>query len=205
MWKNRRQGKTTDVYGGAPPGGEVKIEMIGKEGVVALEKVPVNTITDQLAAAVHLPGVLLGITQAQTASYKLTDHQVQMIVSKVQAYRNDYFNVKKQIVEMHLALRGLAGAIWRWVWDEINLMDVAEHAKAELDKRQAQKTFVEMLVLLMENVLIDDRVFLDAVIGAGIIPESQIKSYGGPEGIRAFFYEKMKYQNLKTLLDELKN
>ena len=204
MWKFKRQGKTTDVYTGAPPGGNVKLEMIGKEGIVALESIPIQTIVDQLSAAVHLPGILLGITQAKTSSYKLTDHQVQMIISKVQTYRNDYMAIKRKAVNMHLALQGMAGAKWRWVWDEINLMDVVQHAQAELHKRNAQNVFVKMLIDLMSYDIIDEQIFIDSVVDAGIIPESQINSYGGKNGVKSFFQEKLKYQSLKTILSELK-
>jgi len=205
MWKFRRQGKTTDVYSGAPPGGSIKLEMIGKEGIVALESIPIQTIVDQLSAAVHLPGILLGITQAKTSSYKLTDHQVQMIISKVQTYRGDYMSIKRKAVNMHLALRGLAGAQWHWVWDEINLMDIVQHAQAELHKRNAQNVFVKMLIDLMMNAIIDEQIFIDSVVDAGIIPESQMNAYGGKNGVKSFFQERLKYQSLKTILNELQN
>jgi hypothetical protein len=71
-----------------------------------------------------------------------------MTISKVQAYRLDYMSVLKGIVEMHLAIINMCGAKWERVWDEINLMDAVEHAKAELYKRQAEGKFVEYLIRL---------------------------------------------------------
>ena len=57
----------------------------------------------------------------------------------------------------------------------------------------------------MENLVIDERLLLDSVVDAGIIPESQVKAYGGAEGVKAFFQEKLKYQELNVILGELRN
>ena len=203
MNKYRRRGQPTDVFVGAPPGGKVEIQMIGKEGILALESIPVQTIIDQLLAAVQLPGALLGITQARTSSYKLTDHQIQMVLARVAVYRNDYLTIKRKIINMHLALREMVGEKWRWVWNEINLLDVTQHADAELNKRKSQGIFVKMLIDLIHNKIIDKGIFTKAVIEAGIIRESEMGVFSSKNGVIDYFMVGLKNHSLKELLEDL--
>jgi len=203
MNRYRRRGQTTDIFVGAPPGGKVDIQMIGKEGILALESIPVQTIIDQLLASVQLPGALLGITQARTSSYKLTDHQIQMVLARVAVYRNDYLTIKRKIINKHLALKGMTGEKWKWVWNEINLLDVTQHAAAELNKRKAQGIFVKMLIDLIGNEIIDGEIFTRAVIEAGIIRESEMGIFTSKNGVVNYFKEELKNHSLKEILKDL--
>jgi len=126
-----------------------------------------------------------------------------MVLARVAVYRNDYLTIKRKIINMHLVLKGMTGEKWKWVWNEINLLDVTQHAAAELNKRKAQGIFVKMLIDLIGNKIIDEGIFTKVVIEAGIIRESEMGVFSSKNGVIAFFREGLKNHSLRELLEDL--
>ena len=116
--------------------GDVEIKVIGGENPVLDSEIPVRQILEQLIAKTGLPPFLLGLSWSTTE--RMSAQQADLLTSELWAIRRTVEPVIRKICRTFLILEGLDPAL-EIVWDEISLQDMAETAKAELYRAQAEK------------------------------------------------------------------
>ena len=107
--------------------GDVDIKVIGADNQILDSQVPVRQILEQLVARTGIPPFLLGL------SWSSTD----MMTSEITAIRRSLEPVIRRICRLWLAVHGFGTDI-RIEWEDINLQDEVEEAKAALYREQAR-------------------------------------------------------------------
>ena len=120
--------------------GDVQISVIGGESPILDSEVPVRQILEQLVAKTGLPPFLLGLNWSTTE--RMSAQQADLLTSELWAIRRAVEPVIRKICRTWLILEGCDPTV-EIVWDEISLRDMAETAKAELYRAQAEKLKVE--------------------------------------------------------------
>ena len=115
--------------------GDVDIKVIGADNQVLDSQVPVRQILEQLVAKTGIPPFLLGLSWSATE--RMSAQQADMMTREITALRRSLTPVVERICEMWLRLHGYAGrpAV---EWEDINLQDLVEEARAELYREQAE-------------------------------------------------------------------
>ena len=120
--------------------GDVDIRVIGADNQILDSEVPVRQILEQLVARTGIPPFLLGLSWSTTE--RMSTQQADMMTSEITAIRRSLEPVVERICELWLRLRGCGGRV-SVLWDDINLQDLTEEAKAELYREQARKLRME--------------------------------------------------------------
>ena len=121
---------------------------VGKSGIVdhrwsaegQLARIFDTEILEQLIAKTGLPPFLLGLSWATTE--RMSAQQADLLTSELWAIRRCVEPVIRKICRTWLVLEGFDPAV-EIRWDEISLQDMAETARAELYRAQAEKLKVE--------------------------------------------------------------
>ena len=116
--------------------GDVDIKVIGADGQVLDSQVPVRQILEQLVAKTGIPPFLLGLSWASTE--RMSSQQADMMTSEITAIRRSLTPVVERICELWLRLHGYPDRV-EVDWEDINLQDAVEEARAELYREQARK------------------------------------------------------------------
>ena len=114
--------------------GDVSIRVIGAEGSMPATEIPVRQILEQLIAKLSIPPFLLGLNWSSTE--RMSAQQADILTSELEYYRRLLEPVICRIAAAYLRLRGVYAPV-QVVWDNINLQDEVELAKAELYRAQA--------------------------------------------------------------------
>lgn len=123
--------------------GDVDIKVIGADDQVLDSQVPVRQILEQLVAKTGIPPFLLGLSWSSTE--RMSAQQADVMTSEITALRRMLTPVVERIANTWLRLHGYPAKA-RAVWEDINLQDLVEEAKAEWyheqaeDLRQARET-----------------------------------------------------------------
>ena len=120
--------------------GDVEIRIIGGEHPILDSEVPVRQILEQLVAKTGLPPFLLGLSWSTTE--RMSAQQADMLTSELWAIRRTVEPVLRKICRTWLVLEGFDPAV-EIIWDDISLQDMAETARAELYRAQAEKLKIE--------------------------------------------------------------
>ena len=120
--------------------GDVQISVIGGESPILDSEVPVRQILEQIIAKTGLPPFLLGLSWSTTE--RMSAQQADLLTSELWAIRRSVEPVIRKICKLWLVLEGYDPKM-EIVWDEISLQDMAETARAELYRAQAQKLTVD--------------------------------------------------------------
>jgi hypothetical protein len=121
--------------------GDVQIKVIGGEAPILDSNVPVRQIMEQLVAKTGLPPFLLGLNWSTTE--RMSTQQVDILTSELWALRRTVEPVVQKVCRMYLATEGLDDRV-QIQWNDISLQDMAEEAKADLYKAQAEKYRAEV-------------------------------------------------------------
>ena len=124
--------------------GDVQISVIGGESPILDSEVPVRQILEQIIAKTGLPPFLLGLSWSTTE--RMSAQQADLLTSELWAIRRSVEPVIRKICKLWLVLEGYDPKM-EIVWDEISLQDMAETARAELYRAQAQKLTVDKLTV----------------------------------------------------------
>lgn len=116
--------------------GDVDIKVIGADNQVLDSQVPVRQILEQIVAKTGIPPFLLGLSWASTE--RMSTQQADMMTSEITALRRSLTPVVERICETWLRLRGYPTQV-TVEWEDINLQDLVEEAKAELYHQQAEQ------------------------------------------------------------------
>ena len=120
--------------------GDVDIQVIGADNQVLDSQAPVRQILEQLVARTGIPPFLLGLSWSATE--RMSAQQADMMTSEITAIRRGLTGVVEQICELWLRLHGF-GEDLVVEWEDINLQDLVEEARAELYREQARKLRLE--------------------------------------------------------------
>ena len=120
--------------------GDVDIKVIGGDAPILDSQVPVRQVMEQIVAKTSIPPFMLGLNWNSTE--RMSAQQADMLTTEITAIRRTLTPVVEQICRMWLRMQGYAGA-FHVDWDDINLQDEVEEAKAELYREQARKLKIE--------------------------------------------------------------
>ena len=116
--------------------GDVSIRAIGADNVMPDSEVPVRQILEQLVAKTGLPPFLLGLSWSSTE--RMSSQQADMLTSEITALRRSLTPMVERVCRLWLRLHGY-GCRFAVEWDDINLQDMVEEARAELYREQARR------------------------------------------------------------------
>lgn len=116
--------------------GDVDIKVIGADNQVLDSQVPVRQILEQLIARTGIPPFMLGLNWSTTE--RMSSQQADIMTSELTAIRRTLTPVVEKIAGLWLRMHGFA-CDFKVDWDEINLQDDVEEAKAGLYAAQAKK------------------------------------------------------------------
>ena len=114
--------------------GDVEIRAIGADNQMLDSEVPVRQILEQLIAKTGIPPFMLGLTWSSTE--RMSTQQADLMTSELWAIRRSLTPVIERICYLWMSMHGYAQDI-EVVWDEIDLQDRVEEAKAQLYTAQA--------------------------------------------------------------------
>lgn len=115
--------------------GDVDIKVIGADGQVLDAQTPARLILEQIVSKTGIPPFLLGLSWASTE--RMSSQQSDMMTTEITAIRRMLTPVVERICETWLRLHGYP-AVCRVEWDDINLQDIVEEARAEVYHAQAE-------------------------------------------------------------------
>ena len=115
--------------------GDVDIKVIGADNQVLDSEVPVRQILEQLVARTGIPPFLLGLSWSSTE--RMSTQQADMMTSEITAIRRSLEPVVERICELWLRLHGYDSRV-EVDWQDINLQDLVEEARAELYWQQTR-------------------------------------------------------------------
>lgn len=116
--------------------GDVDIRVIGAEGQVLDSQVPVRQILEQLIARTGIPPFLLGLSWSSTE--RMSAQQADMLTSEITAIRRSLEPAVERLCELWLILHGYGQQVMV-DWEDINLQDLVEEARADLYRAQTAK------------------------------------------------------------------
>ena len=120
--------------------GDVDIRVIGADNPILESEVPVRQILEQLVAKTGIPPFMLGLNWSSTE--RMSAQQADLLTTEITAIRRTLTPVLERICRMWLRMRG-EDRPFAVVWDDINLQDEVEEARAELYREQARKLRIE--------------------------------------------------------------
>ena len=120
--------------------GDVDIQVIGADAPVLDSEVPVRQILEQVVAKTGIPPFMLGLSWSSTE--RMSSQQADLLTTEITAIRRNLTPVVERICRLWLRMHGY-GCGFQVVWDDINLQDQVEEARAELYRQQARKLRLE--------------------------------------------------------------
>ena len=128
--ENTRNGSVRDFVAV----GDVEIKVIGAECDIPDCQAPVRLILEQLISQTGIPPFLLGLNWSSTE--RMSSQQADIMTSELTALRRTLTPVVEKVCDLWLRMHG-KGCAFQVVWEEINLQDQVEEARAALYRQQA--------------------------------------------------------------------
>ncbi|WP_352404522.1 hypothetical protein [Sporanaerobacter acetigenes] len=145
-----RDGKVSDFIGV----GDIQVKVIGADNQVLDSEVPVKQVLEQLVAKTGLPPFLLGLSWSTTE--RMSQQQADFLTSELDNYQDEATPMVKYIIDMWQTVTGRK-IPYEIVWEQINLQDKVEEARAEIFKQQARSKEIENIIKLRnENIINQD-------------------------------------------------
>lgn len=116
--------------------GDIDIKVIGADNQILDSSVPVRQMMEQIVSKTGLPPFLLGLSWSSTE--RMSSQQADMLTSELESYRAILETPIRAVVSRFLAANGIADN-YDIVWEDINLQDETELAKARLIRAQAMQ------------------------------------------------------------------
>ena len=120
--------------------GDVSIRVIGGDAPILDSEVPVRQILEQIVAKTGIPPFMLGLSWSSTE--RMSAQQADLLTTEITAIRRSLTPVVERICRLWLRMHGFSCG-FEVVWDDINLQDQVEEARAELYREQARKLKIE--------------------------------------------------------------
>ena len=116
--------------------GDVDIKVIGADNQILDSEVPVRQILEQLVAKTGIPPFLLGLSWSSTE--RMSAQQADLMTSEITAIRRSLEPMLRRICRLWLRLGGFDDQV-TILWEDINLQDIVEEARAQLLRAQAEQ------------------------------------------------------------------
>ena len=116
--------------------GDVDIRVIGGDAPILDSEVPVRQILEQLIARTGIPPFLLGLSWSSTE--RMSAQQADLLTSEITAIRRSLEPAVRRVCRLWLRLHGWSEDL-EVEWEDINLQDLVEEARAELYHAQAEQ------------------------------------------------------------------
>lgn len=120
--------------------GDVDIKVIGGDAPVLDSSVPVRQIMEQIIAKTGIPPFMLGLSWSATE--RMSTQQADLLTTEITALRRALTPAVERVCRLWLRMHGFACS-FQVLWDDINLQDQVEEARAELFRQQARKLALE--------------------------------------------------------------
>ncbi len=120
--------------------GDVDIKVIGSDAPVLDSQVPVRQILEQIVAKTGIPPFMLGLNWSSTE--RMSTQQADLLTSEITAIRRSLTPVVERVCGLWLRMHGYT-CRYEVLWDDINLQDQVEEARAALYLEQARKLRIE--------------------------------------------------------------
>ena len=120
--------------------GDVDIRVIGGDAPILDSEVPVRQILEQVVAKTGIPPFMLGLSWSSTE--RMSAQQADLLTTEITAIRRALTPTVERICRLWLRMHGFTCG-YEVVWDDINLQDEVEEAKAQLYLEQARKLRIE--------------------------------------------------------------
>ena len=120
--------------------GDVDIKVIGGDAPILDSQVPVRQILEQVVAKTGIPPFMLGLNWSSTE--RMSSQQADLLTTEITAIRRSLTPVVERIFRLWLRMHGYCCG-FQAVWDDINLQDEVEEARAALYREQARKLRIE--------------------------------------------------------------
>lgn len=120
--------------------GDVDIRVIGGDAPILDSEVPVRQILEQVVDKTGIPPFMLGLSWSSTE--RMSAQQADLLTTEITAIRRALTPTVERICRLWLRMHGFTCG-YEVVWDDINLQDEVEEAKAQLYLEQARKLRIE--------------------------------------------------------------
>ncbi|MEG1917147.1 MAG: serine/threonine protein phosphatase [Oscillospiraceae bacterium] len=120
--------------------GDVDIRVIGADNQILDSQVPVRQILEQIVAKTGIPPFMLGLSWSSTE--RMSSQQADMLTTEITAIRRTLTPMLERICGLWLRMHGY-GCGFVIDWEDINLQDEVEDARAALYQEQARKLRME--------------------------------------------------------------
>lgn len=120
--------------------GDVDIKVIGGDAPILDSEVPVRQILEQIVAKTGIPPFMLGLSWSATE--RMSSQQADLLTTEITAIRRSLTPALERIARLWLRMHGYTCG-FEVVWDDINLQDEVEEARADLYREQARKLRLE--------------------------------------------------------------
>ncbi len=120
--------------------GDVDIRVIGADNQVLDSSVPIRQILEQLVSKTGIPPFMLGLNW--TSTERMSAQQADLLTTEMTAIRRSLTPAVRRICQLWMRMHGYGGD-FEVVWDDINLQDLLEEAKADWYREQARKLRIE--------------------------------------------------------------
>ena len=114
--------------------GDVSIKVIGADNQIPDSNIPVRQLLEQIIAKLSIPPFLLGLSWSSTE--RMSSQQADILTSELEYYRRILDSSITKICDTFFKLNAINTG-FEIVWDNINLQDEVELAKARLLNAQA--------------------------------------------------------------------
>jgi len=184
-FQKRKAGQVEDVLGGAPAGGSVRVEVLGKDGVIFDMQWPHDIIMENIVTRTGLPDFMFSLKNWSNRQ-EMSKLQSDMLISDITTYRTYLTPIIEEIIGTFLILEGYTNAKFSIEWEPVNLLDLVEEAKARhLNAAAEAKELESRLNAWMTGFVADEDVVEWAIV-TGMANEKTIKNMG-----REKFLERM--------------
>ena len=120
--------------------GDVDIRVIGGDAPILDSQVPVRQVMEQIVAKTGIPPFMLGLSWNSTE--RMSAQQADMLTTEITAIRRTLTPTVERVCRLWLRMHGFTCGV-EVIWDDINLQDQVEEAKAALYREQARKLKME--------------------------------------------------------------
>lgn len=120
--------------------GDVDIRVIGADAPILDSEIPVRQLLEQIVAKTGIPPFMLGLNWNSTE--RMSAQQADMLTTEITAIRRTLTPALERICGLWLRMHGYTCG-FSVVWEDINLQDQVEEAKAALYREQARKLRIE--------------------------------------------------------------
>ena len=120
--------------------GDVDIRVIGGDAPILDSQVPVRQVMEQIVAKTGIPPFMRGLSWNSTE--RMSAQQADMLTTEITAIRRTLTPTVERVCRLWLRMHGFTCG-FEVIWDDINLQDQVEEAKAALYREQARKLKME--------------------------------------------------------------